>query len=211
MLYNYALILIFFLSAADFVIPQQSRLSKNVNYISEYISSEQFEELSKRTPQLALVDSIYIAALKFNNYNVSETLLGLTFGTIPYNIVPIKLPVIGIVIQYPLVSASDSVYKKKNKNLPRYLFKDTPKDDFGDKDKLAHFFGNAFLSYSQSIFDLTDLIGYFVEYFEDSFKVQTAADPRDIKANYLGKIFGQRLKNDKQALPSEILINKSLQ
>lgn len=211
MIHRYFFILFLVCSAAVSVFPQQSRLSKSVNFISEYISSEYFEQLLTTNTQLALVDSIYLAALKYNNYNISETLLSLTFGTIPYNIVPIKVPVIGFVIKYPLVSANDSVFRKKNKNLPAYLFIDTPKDGFGDKDKLAHFFGNAFLAYSQSFFDLTDLIGYFVEYFEDSFKVQTAADPRDIKANYLGKLFGQKLKNEKQSLPSEILINKSLQ
>ena len=210
-MFNKSFLIVFILFfAAGNIFPQQSRLSKGVNYISEYVASDYFSSISKTNTPLALVDSIYLRALKFNNNNVSETLLSLTFGLIPYNVVPLKMPVLGFIINYRLTSANDSVYRKKNDNLPAYLFLDTPQDRFGDKDKLAHFFGNAFLSYSQSVFDLTDLIGYFVECFEDAFKVQSSIDFRDMKANGLGKEFGNRLKKDKNILPSEIMLNKSL-
>jgi len=189
---------------------QQSRLSKGVNGISDYIASDSFIRLADTVPPLSLVDSIYVFALRLNNYNISETLLSLTFGAVPYNKVPLKVPLIGAVLNYPLISACDSIYRKKNANLPSRLFEDTPNDSFGDRDKIAHFFGSAFLSYSQTIFDLTDLIGYFVEYFEEAFKVQSGVDMRDVKADELGKIFGKALKNDKNILPSAILRNKTL-
>lgn len=201
---------VLFLFFAGNVEAQQSRLSKSVNYISGYIASGRFEKMADTLNPLDMVDSIYIKALAFNKSSLSEALLALTFATVPYRVVPIRIPLLGIIINYPLMCATDSIYNKKNDNLPSKLFTDTPADNFGDKDKLAHFFGSAFLSYSQTIFDLTDLIGYFVEYFEEAFKVQSSVDLRDIKADKLGNCFGKMLKQNKNILPSQILKNKTL-
>ncbi len=82
--------------------------------------------------------------------------------------------------------------------------------DEGDKDKNAHFFGSAFISYSSNIFDLGDVIGYFVEVFEESFEVQNQVDPRDMEANSLGQIFGRIIKKHKNVLPSQVIILKTL-
>ena len=189
--------------------PQQSSLSEGVNYLSEFIASDYFNQLKKTNDDLELTDTLFLRAVKFKNFDYSEALLALTFATVPYNEVPIQFPLIGI-LDYPLVSANDSVFLQKNKNLPKDLFYDSPKDNFGDKDKLAHFFGSAFISYSSNIFDLGDLIGYFVEVFEQSFKVQSSIDQRDLRTNKLGNIFGETLKKNKNVLPSQIMLIKSL-
>jgi hypothetical protein len=189
--------------------PQQSSLSEGVNYLSEFIASDYFNQLKKTNDDLELTDTLFLRAVKFKNFDYSEALLALTFVTVPYNEVPIQFPLIGI-LDYPLVSANDSVFLQKNKNLPKDLFYDSPKDNFGDKDKLAHFFGSAFISYSSNIFDLGDLIGYFVEVFEQSFKVQSSIDQRDLRTNKLGNIFGEALKKNKNVLPSQIMLIKSL-
>ncbi len=165
--------------------------------------------LKKTNDDLELTDTLFLRAVKFKDYNYSEALLALTFATVPYKEVPIQFPLIGI-LNYPLVSANDSVFLQKDKNLPKDLFYDTPKNNFGDKDKLAHFFGSAFISYSTNIFDLGDLIGYFVEVFEQSFKVQSSVDQRDLRTNKLGNIFGETLKKNKNILPSQIMLIKSL-
>jgi hypothetical protein len=111
---------------------------------------------------------------------------------------------------YRLPSAPEKVYQKKNDRLPKRLFFDTPTDDYGDKDKLAHFFGSAFISYAQNIFDFGNLIGYFVEVFEQDFEVQNAIDQRDLQTNKLGNIFGELLKENKNILPSQVMIIRSL-
>ncbi|MGQ9799783.1 MAG: hypothetical protein ACUVRG_10955, partial [Ignavibacterium sp.] len=177
---------------------------------SEYIASEKFIEIRKLKGDLTSVDSLYQKALEINNYNYGETLLSLMFATVPYREVPIKLPVLNIIIYYPLISADEKTFLKKNENLPRFLFIDTPQNNYGDLDKLAHFFGSAFLSYKSNIFDLGELIGYFVEAFEESFKVQSEIDYRDIDVNYYGRLFGKLLKKDKTILPSQILLFRSL-
>ena len=206
---KFSLILVFFSVLVINTYPQQSTLSRGVNYLSEFIASDYFLNLKKTSNDLALADTLFLRAVKYKEYNYSEALLALTFATVPYKEVPIEFPLIGV-LDYPLVSANDSVFLKKNKNLPKELFYDTPKDNFGDKDKLAHFFGSAFISYSSNIFDLGDLIGYFVEVFEQSFKVQSSIDTRDLRTNKLGNIFGDILKRNKNALPSQVMRIKSL-
>lgn len=185
-----------------YVFPQRSKLSEAVHYLSKYIASERFSEIRNNDGDISAVDSLYLEAVKFYENDFSEALLALVFTTVPEKQVPIRIPFIGIKINYPLISADDSTYLRKNENLPCYLFQDTPKKKEGDKDKLAHFFGSAFLSYNTNIFDFTLAIGYFVEAFEESFKVESKMDYRDMKTNELGKNFGNMLKKDKSILPS---------
>jgi hypothetical protein len=190
--------------------PQQSKLSVAVNYLSDYVASDYFVELKETNSELALVDSIYLRAISFTERDYSEALLALTFATIPYKEVPIIIPVIKEVIYYQLTAADDSTFKLKNKNLPRYLFYDSPETDQGDVDKLAHFFGNAFIGYSENIFDLSSLIGYFVESFEESFKAQSKVDYRDLDVNWYGDLFGKLLNKNEELLPSQIMLMRSL-
>jgi len=192
-----------------FAFSQQSSLSRSVNYLSEFISSGYFKNLSKQNDDLSLVDTIYIRALRFNKNNHSEALLGLTFGTIPYKEIPINIPLLDCIVNYPLISHNDSIFTLKNGNLPRDLLFDTPENDFGDKDKLAHFFGSAFISYNSLFFDFGTVFGYFVEVFEENFKVQSSIDERDLIINDLGRIFGKILKENRKILPSSVLILRS--
>jgi hypothetical protein len=190
--------------------PQQSNLSRAVNYLSDFIASDYYVELKETNSDLALVDSIYLRAVTFTEKDYGEALLALTFATVPYKKVPLLIPVIKEVIYYPLIAADDSTFKIKNKNLPRYLFYDSPKTRHGDVDKLAHFFGNAFIGYSENIFDLSALIGYFVESFEESFKVQSKVDYRDLDVNWYGDLFGKLLNENEELLPSQIMLIRSL-
>ena len=196
------------LSASIF--PQQSKLSKAVNYLSDFIASDHFVELKETNSDLAVVDSLYLRAIAFTENDYSEALLALTFATIPYKKVPILVPLIKEVIYYPITAADDSTFNLKNKNLPRYLFYDSPNTRHGDVDKLAHFFGNAFIGYAENIFDLSALIGYFVESFEESFKVQSKVDYRDLDVNWYGDQFVKLLNDNEELLPSQIMLIRSL-
>lgn len=202
----FSLLLLFSISAFS----QQSSLSKAVNHISEYIASEHFINLKNEIGDAAASDSIFIQAINFTDGDISEALLALMLATVPYREVPIQVPLINSIIYYPLTSADEETFLKKNENLPRYLFFDSPINEYGDKDKLAHFFGSAFLSYESNIFDLGKLIGYFVEAFEESFKVQSNIDLRDLDVNEYGRMFGNLLKENNKLLPSQIFLLRSL-
>jgi len=192
------------------ILPQQSSLSKGVNYLSDFIASDYFIELKNESNDVTLVDSIYIRAIKFYNHHYEEALLALTFTTIPYRRVPLVIPIINSRIYYPLISAGDSISKLKNQNLPKNLYYDTPPDKGGDKDKLAHFFGNAFIGYEENILNLADVFGYFVEVFEEDFKSQSKVDFRDIDVNWYGILFGDMLEVNKKIMPSQIMTLRSL-
>lgn len=189
----------------------QSLLYTNVQKISEYIAQDKFSIYLENENHLVLVDSIFSFALTVNNNDISETLLSLTFATVPYRQVPLKIPYLNIIFNFPLVSADKETYLKKNSNLPNNLFYDTPQNSFGDRDKLAHFFGSAFLSYNSILFDLTPFIGYFVEVFEETFKVESFIDERDLIVNSIGSSFGKALKDNIEMKPSYFIFNYSLQ
>lgn len=200
----------FIFITASPISPQQSKLSKGVNYLSEFIASDYFLELKLDNSDLALVDSLYKRAIHFYNYDYEEALLALTFTTIPYRRVPLVIPLINSRIYYPLISANDSIVNLKNQNLPNRLFYDSPDSDYGDKDKLAHFFGNAFIGYAENILNLADVFGYFVEAFEEDFKAQSEVDFRDVDVNWYGVLFGNFLETNKNILPSQIMTIRSL-
>lgn len=202
--------LLLLLQVVSITFPQQSKLSKSVNFVSEYVASEKFLSLKNQIGEINMIDSIFTTAVKHSDENISEALLGLTFALVPYREVPIQVPIINATLNFPLVSASDSIFTLKNENLPKYIFFDSPNDNYGDKDKLAHFFGAAFIAYSSNIFDFVNPIGYFVEVFEETFKVQSSIDERDLITNKLGNTFGKLLKKNKNILPSQIIILRTI-
>ena len=206
---NLIFILTFFL-LTNLIFPQQSNLSKGVNYLSAFIASDYFIELKEECNDLTLVDSIYTRALEFYDNDYQETLLALTFATIPQKRIPLVIPLIKARIYFPLIAASDSISSLKNRHLPGKLFYDSPNDGSGDKDKLAHFFGNGFIGYSEIILDLADVFGYFVETVEEDFKVDSKIDYRDMDVNWYGVLFGNMLEINKKILPSQVMIIRSL-
>ena len=183
-----------------------TKLGAGINYLSKYIASDSFILLKQTCNDLASTDSLYCRALNYTDNDYSEALLSLTFAVIPYNHIPVLLPLLKLPVNIPLPSSCDSVFYRKNENLPSKLLFDTPPDSFGDKDKLAHFFGSAYLAYISGIFDFTEIIGIFVEEFEEKFYVQASIDRRDLFADYLGRLFGMGLKENKHLLPSEVLV-----
>ncbi len=204
-------ILIIFLCLVVFNVlnSAQEKFSKSfyggLFYITNYLTSNEYKEFAKAHTDLECVDHIYATAMKFFDNDPSETCFCLTFALIPYNKILMRLPVIGLHIRIPLPSPPNSLFKSKLKNTPKKIFCDSPNDDFGDKDKLAHFFANAFLKYDVTIFNLSEFLGIFVEYFEQGFFLQGGYDIRDLIANHIGEFFAKMLEKNKNAKPSEAL------
>ncbi|MBU2507893.1 MAG: hypothetical protein KJ799_14385 [Bacteroidetes bacterium] len=180
-------------------------LEEGIYYISGYINSYEYAQLKKYKTDLQLADAIYLKALDFYNGNVSETLFALTFATLPYRQMPLEIPLIKTVLNIPLPSVDEKSFYLKVKNQPSHFFFDSPTSEFGDKDKLAHFFGNAFLSYNIHFFKLSKFMSIFVELFEGAFKVEGGVDMKDFKINTLGEFFGIELIDNNEILPSQFL------
>jgi len=175
-----------------------------VNYISVYVASEVFIKLSKDNSDKYLVDHLYKYALTFYNDNISEALLALTFATLPFNKMPITIPIINVRIPLKLPAVNEELFQIKKKNLPGIIYFDSPKTGGQDKDKVAHFFGNAFIAYNISFLNASKILGILVELFESSFKVSGGVDFRDLQTNGLGELFGNLLIKNKKILPSEV-------
>lgn len=183
-------------------------LDEGIFFITKYIASDEFSRIKQNYSEIEAIDSLYKISLRYYNNDISEALLALTFATLPYSQMPISLPIINTNINIPLPTP-DKLRNKKNNNLPGHFLVDSPNNNFGDKDKLAHFFGNAYLSYSFPFFNISDFLSIFVEKFEEAFKVEGAFDMRDIFINNLGKKFGRQLHENFLLLPSQVLNKKN--
>lgn len=175
-------------------------------YLSELIASDIFEKSKNEYDDLdlVLVDSLYLKAIKFYQGDISEALLALTFASLPFDHIKIRF-LFGTRFNIPLPSPPKKVFDKRVKNLPKFLFFDSPEGNFGDKDKLAHFFGNAFLRYNFGFFNLSKFMGIFVETVEEGLFIEGGYSRRDLIANHLGELFAESVKQNSSILPSEIL------
>ena len=202
------LYLILFLNN-NLLLLSQNKYEKNfyggLFYLSEYIASDEFKSLKEKNSDLEQVDSIFSKALRFFEGDISEACLCLTFATLPFNNIKVQLPMIHSQIIVPLPSAGIKLFEAKTKNIPKYLFIDSPQNDFGDKDKLAHFFGNAFLSYNFGWFNFSKFMGIFVEKVEDGFFTEGSFDRKDLIINALGELFGKEIINNENLSPSKVL------
>jgi hypothetical protein len=173
-------------------------------YLSDYIASEEFATIKKTTTDLEQVDVIYSKALNFYEGDISEALLCLTFTCLPFS--KIEFNLLFGVVELPLPSPPKEIFQRRLENLPKNIFFNSPRTNFGDKDKLSHFFGNAFLRYNISVFNFSKFMGIFVEKTEENFFANGELDRRDIMANHLGELFAEMLKLNNNALPSKALL-----
>lgn len=173
-------------------------------YLSEFIASDKFEKSVNEYDDLVLVDSLYLKAIDFYQGNISEALLALTFASLPFDHIKVRF-IFGTQFNIPLPSPPKKVFEKRVKNLPKFLFFDSPEGNFGDKDKLAHFFGNAFLRYNFGFFNLSKFMGIFVETVEEGLFIEGGYSRRDLIVNHLGELFAESVKRNSSILPSKIL------
>jgi len=180
-------------------------LKEGVVYLSKFIASDYFSSLKSNSAGTAAVDTIYLRSLHYFNNDFSEAMLALVFVLIPYDEITIKFPLLNFPMTIHLPVAPEPLFTKKTKNTPSIFFPDSPIGMMGDKDKLPHFFGTAFIEYNFPFFNLSKFLGIFVEKFEESFFLQGAMDKRDLYVNRLGAKFGRALRTDGSRLPSEFL------
>lgn len=157
---------------------------------------------------VARVDSLYQLAIRLTEGNIHDAVFLCSLGTLPYHSFPAYLPLLGVQVKVPISTESIECFERRYRNLPSNIFRDTPPE--GDRDKLTHFFGAAWLHLVLKAKGAVALIGELIEVFESTFKLEGFDDRRDIAANDLGIRFARALMNDEDALPSSILVNRSL-
>jgi hypothetical protein len=173
--------------------------------LKEYICSDEFADSRRQDGDARAVDAIFDHALTLAWGNIYEALFISFVATMDHRRFGVKLPVVGALLWAPLTSEFPDEFRTRVGALPSRLYVDTPPDVAGDRDKLQHFFGSAFLAYTFESRDVAERFGFFVEWGEDRFIVDGVFDERDFRANMQGEEFGVKLLNDGSVRPSEFL------
>jgi hypothetical protein len=173
--------------------------------LREFVCSEEFAEVRARLGDLAAVDTLFFRAKEFSWGNLYEALLISALATLDHRRVGVHVPLAGPLLWLPLTSEFDDDFRSRLAALPRRLYPDSPADSAGDRDKLQHFFGSAFLAAVSESRDAAGRVGDFVEWGEELFIVGGVADPRDVRANRQGQEFGLHVLAQRGERPSKYL------
>jgi hypothetical protein len=172
--------------------------------IREYIRDGRFQILRSRCGDMRAIDAIYLKSLKIADYNIARALFLSFMAVLEHRKVDVKIPIFES-LALPLTFEEDSIFSARVKNLPTQVYSDTAPGSYGDVDKLQHFFGSAYLAFASESPGFTRTTGNFIEWFEKTFIIGGADDPRDKRANKQGKSFGRDLLVVKTLLPSDYL------
>ena len=178
------------------------KVPSDIWHVREFIRSEAFAEFRLKRGDLAAVDAIYRHALCLSWNNRGEALLISMLATMDHRRVGIRTPLLGASIWLPLTSEFEEDFQARVNALPCRLYPDTPPARSGDRDKLQHFFGSAFIAYTSGSAGPAERTGVFVEWGEERFIVGGLADVRDMRSNLQGATFGMALMENMEALPS---------
>ena len=146
---------------------------------------------------LARLDMIYVRAVNEARGDIGRALLASLVAVFEHKTIPLSFG-----LHIPLTLEPEELFRQRVARLPRALFADRPGGD--DSDKLQHFFGSAWLAWSLDNGEMADLIGIGIEIGEDAFIRGGVNDLRDIRANRLGQLFAELLRQHPHLLPSAL-------
>jgi hypothetical protein len=170
--------------------------------LREYVRSEELASERGAHGDLYAVDCVFDRAMRLCWNNVYEALLVSAFALMDHEKFGIRLPLVGAVLWFPLTSEFPGEFRARVGALPSRLYADTPPGHEGDRDKLQHFFGTAFLTAITGSAGGADRFGLFIEWGEERFIVGGVNDERDVRANRQGERFGLHLLSDPDTRPS---------
>jgi hypothetical protein len=185
---------------APFFLP---KLINDAIELKHYVRGGEFRWIRRTRGDLAGVDAIFDRAMELSWGNVYEALLISFTASMDHRRFGVRIPVLGPILWVPLTSEFPDEFAERIRALPRNLYADTPPS--GDRDKLQHFFGSAFLTYLFESRAVAERVGAFVEWGEDKFIVDGVLDERDERANNQGQEFGLHLLRGGSLPPSRFM------
>jgi hypothetical protein len=171
--------------------------------LREYVRSGELSSARAAYGDLYAVDLVFDRAMLLSWDNVYEALLVSAFALMDHHRFGVRLPLIGFVLWFPLTSEFTGEFSARVDSLPARLYADTPPGRGGDRDKLQHFFGSAFLTALTESASGADRFGLFIEWGEALFIVGGVDDDRDVRANRQGQRFALELLADPGTRPSK--------
>lgn len=187
---------------APFVFP---KVMQDTYSIKEYVCGEEFAALRAARGDRAAVDALYTEALALSWGNEGEALFLCLMATMDHRRVEVTIPLVGIPLPIPLTGEFEEEFSRRRNALPTRLYEDSPRGAAGDRDKLQHFFGSAYLVLVSESESGADDVGYFVERGESRLVPGESIDLRDIRANRQGQRFGRALLSGLDVMPSAFL------
>jgi len=175
------------------LVPQGIRVGYDMR---EYIASREFGEFDSSVQPEIVFDEIYYQAVEYSHGDLPSALLAAAFGSIEHEYIPFDF--FGKEFDFPLTNESHSRFILRWSHLPEHLYR-IPE---GDRDKIQHFFGSAWLKSILGMEWLVRLAGKGVEVGESLLLVGGFEDPRDLHSNIDGTRFGTRAEGDLNCSPS---------
>jgi hypothetical protein len=176
----------------------------DIKHIRKYLLDERFQVLRNQCGDMRTIDAIYLKSLKIADYNIARALFLSFMAVLEHRKVDVKMPIIGV-FTMPLTFEHDTVFSTRINHLPVQVYSDSPKGAAGDRDKLQHFFGSAYISYVSEAPGFARMTGNLIEWGEALFIVGGTDDQRDKRANKHGECFGRDLLVVQTLLPSDYL------
>ena len=181
------------------------KVMQDVCLLREYLKGDEFKLVRIRQGDLYAVDEIFSKARELTWDNIHEALLISFLATLDHRRIGVRAPSVGSLLWLPLTSEFEDEFEERAKALPRRIYPDSPEGEAGDRDKLQHFFGSAFLAYLFESREAAERVGDAVELGEERFIVDGVSDERDVRANHHGQSFGLILLRDTDTRPSDVL------
>jgi len=169
--------------------------------LKSFIRSKTFTKIRRAYSDLKAVDAVFIHAMNITHDNTAVSLLLSAIACFDHRIVGLKIPI--FVLYFPLSDESEIDFNQRVDNLPKNIYSDTPLIRSGDRDKLQHFFGSAFITFIFESRHPAQRFSDFIEEGEDAIIVDGTLDERDMRANRQGQEFGLSLLKNNHKLPSE--------
>src|SRR5258707_9265727 len=150
-----------------------------------FIRSRTFTKIRDAFVDHPAVDAIFIRAMQMTNNNTAIALLLAALASFDHRLIGLKVPVFRLF--FPLSGESEEDFTLRLRHLPCRLYPDGPAGAEGDRDKLQHFFGSAFLTFVFESRQSGENFGEFIEHGEDAFIVGGVMDDRDRRSNHEGQ------------------------
>ena len=171
--------------------------------LKSFIRSRTFKKIRARFGDPRAVDAIYVRSMQMTNNNTAMALLLSTIACFDHRLVGLNVPLFNLYV--PLSDESEQDFARRTMRLPTRLYDDSPATEQGDRDKLQHFFGSAFLTFAFESADASERFGEFIEKGESAFIIGGVDDDRDLRSDRQGQAFGTALLEENRRFPSAYL------
>lgn len=168
--------------------------------LKDYVMSDEYRDVRRACGDVVAVDVLFRRALRMSWNNPYATIVIVALAVLDHRRFGVRIPFLGPLLWFPLTSEFPEEFARRHAALPLRLYPDTPVG--GDRDKLQHFFGSAFLALLTGSQSTVDRVGTFIEWGEDRFIVEGTLEARDLEANSRGGMFGLAFLRDRSVLPS---------